>query len=283
MNNADQPDRGIVYPVLSRRSAGLSLGINLFPRGKLCNFDCPYCEIPPLPIGRLSPGEDFTLAALEEGLRSFLEKEHPAAWGGFPLKDICFSGNGEPTLSPHFPDALELCSKIRRDYPAIAGESGLLLITNSTGFIDAASRKGLADLSERHDLTVWAKLDSGGQELASAMHRSSYSLDAILGGIKEFTLVRPAILQTMVCSLKGKEPGGEDAKALGKAIKDLLDSGCRIQGLQVYTIARPPLEPWAAGISDSGLKAYVHALSPYLEGRIPVQAFGSTGLGPLDL
>ncbi len=46
-----RPDREagrLVYPVVSRRSGGLSLGVNLFPEAKLCSFDCPYCEVFPV-------------------------------------------------------------------------------------------------------------------------------------------------------------------------------------------------------------------------------------------
>jgi len=96
-------ESAIIYPVISRRAGGLSLGINLFPERKVCNYDCPYCEVPPFsnPGAVLKPGD------VMKTLWRFFEEEWPALASSFELKDISISGNGEPTLSPFLEEALK--------------------------------------------------------------------------------------------------------------------------------------------------------------------------------
>ena len=91
----------LIYPVYSRRSQGLSLGINLFPDQKHCSFDCPYCEVFPF-----KTNVPFSLDRMEQELRETLTRLTGA-------RDISFSGSGEPTLSPFFPPALEAAFRLR--------------------------------------------------------------------------------------------------------------------------------------------------------------------------
>ncbi|MDR2542323.1 MAG: hypothetical protein LBC80_02595, partial [Treponema sp.] len=93
VNNHRQREKGvIVYPVYSRRAAGLSIGINLFPDKKNCLFNCPYCEVFPFNNDAV-----FSLEQMADDLRSVISAVRQQ---NIPIKDICFSGNGEPTLSP---------------------------------------------------------------------------------------------------------------------------------------------------------------------------------------
>ena len=123
----DREAGAIVYPVVARRSFGLSVGVNLFPDRKRCNFDCPYCEVFPFKTELR-----FSLDALERGLRMVLTD---AVQSGLEIKDICFSGNGEPTLSPHLKDAVELAARFRAD---LAPAASLVVITNGSTLSDPA-------------------------------------------------------------------------------------------------------------------------------------------------
>ncbi len=106
-----------VYPVLSRRAGGISIGVNL-NRNKFCNFHCIYCQ-----VDLSEPGEDdlVDLERLEQELdrtvelvtsgRIFEDKQ----FGGTPaplrrLNDIAFSGDGEPTAFRNFAQAVEVCA-----------------------------------------------------------------------------------------------------------------------------------------------------------------------------
>ncbi|MCL2514196.1 MAG: hypothetical protein FWF08_09850, partial [Oscillospiraceae bacterium] len=123
VKNRREREKGVlVYPVYSRRAGGLSVGINLFPDRKQCSFDCPYCEVFPF-----STDAVFSIKQMEEDLRSVLTA---VTERNIPVKDICFSGNGESSLSAFFPQALEKAGRIRTE---ITRDAGLVLITNGTG------------------------------------------------------------------------------------------------------------------------------------------------------
>ncbi|MDR1257267.1 MAG: hypothetical protein LBJ86_05930, partial [Spirochaetaceae bacterium] len=104
-NVRDGTERLIVYPVCSRRAGGLSIGINLYPDKKCCNFDCKYCEVFPF-----SGGVNFSLSVMESGLRKAIAG---ALSANTPVRDISFSGSGEPTLSGAFAEALRAAASVR--------------------------------------------------------------------------------------------------------------------------------------------------------------------------
>jgi hypothetical protein len=157
----------------------------------------------------------------------------------------------------------------------------LVLITNATGFRDPEIRESLSGFARREGLSVWAKLDAGSDALFSAMNRSDFTYKEVLEGLRLFALLYPVTIQTMVCSLKGRVPSSQDAAALATALAELLDAGCRIQALQVYTVARPTLEPWVVGISDEAVREYIGIVDAGLGGRVPIQGYGASGLGPI--
>ena len=118
---AEHHDRDVaglryVYPVVSRRAGGVSIGINLNPNNA-CNWRCIYCQVPNLTRGR-APEIDLTL--LESELNSLLEAitaghllEQHVATEHRVIKDFAFSGNGEPTSCPQFAEALEVVGRVR--------------------------------------------------------------------------------------------------------------------------------------------------------------------------
>ncbi len=113
-------------PIHSRR-LGNSLGINLLPRnGKLCNFDCIYCECGWNADGRGDreiPSRDDVEAALRKKLTECSES-------GIPIDSITFSGDGEPTLNPEFPEIVDTTISLRDSlYPSAV----VSVLTNATG------------------------------------------------------------------------------------------------------------------------------------------------------
>src|SRR3954463_3244141 len=124
-----------VYPVLSRRSGGISIGVNLNP-DKICNFDCIYCQ-----VDRRSQSETrfVETAALVEELRTTLDlvisgqiyespkfREVPANLRR--LNDIAFSGDGEPTTYKNFDEIIEACAKVKREAELKSVECGVLSV-----------------------------------------------------------------------------------------------------------------------------------------------------------
>ncbi len=271
---ADQSS--LVYPVVSRRSGGLSVGINLFPDGKRCSFDCPYCEVRPFAGGVI-----FSAEALEAELEAFLAVDYKAAWAPRPVRDLCVSGNGEPTLSPHLWEALEICAAARRRHPAILapGACPIVIITNSTGFMDGETARRLAEFARREPLDIWAKLDAGSQERFAFMSRSSYSLDDISDALGNFARSTPITIQTMVCGMDG----AADAEALSYAarVNAMLEKGAAIKAIQVYTLARAPLEAGISALSDEAVMRFVRLVSGALSRPLPVYGYGERGTEPL--
>jgi wyosine [tRNA(Phe)-imidazoG37] synthetase (radical SAM superfamily) len=258
----------LVYPVVSRRSGGLSLGVNLFPDAKACDFDCPYCEV--FPVG---PGiEPFSIGRLEEELEDFLAEGYAELWAPEPIRDICLSGNGEPTASPFLGEALELCARARRAHPGILGSASLVLITNSTGFLDA-SVAGLLERSSREEgLVAWAKLDAGSEGLFSLMSGTEGGLERIAAGILSFSRRSSVVIQTMLCEVRGRAPTDEDVGDYCRLLERLLAEGARLDEAHLYTFARPSPGGRCAALPDSRLLA----CAAMVRGRtgLRVRAFG---------
>ncbi len=123
-----------IYPVVSRRAGGVSIGINLNVNNA-CNWRSIYCNVPDLSRGSPPPIE---LELLEHELRTFL---NDVLHGDFmqlhvheadrQLKDIAFSGNGEPTSAKEFPQVLELVEKVLAEFDLL-GKIKVRLITNGS-------------------------------------------------------------------------------------------------------------------------------------------------------
>ncbi len=274
-------DRGadqsaLVYAVVSRRSGGLSLGINLFPNAKVCSFDCPYCEVQPFK-GKAS----FSTAALETELDAFFTKEYPARWEPLPVRDICFSGNGEPTLSPHLLEALDICAAARRRHAGIAGMAPIVLITNATGFLNGEISRRLAEFADREPLKIWSKLDAGSQKHFTAVSRSSFSVDEISKAMAAFARKTPITIQTMLCEIHDQVPNVDEAMSFASRVNAMLAAGARIEAIQVYTLARTPSEPWVAPLSDEVIAKFINIIKGSLHKRIPVAGYGERGTDPL--
>jgi histidinol dehydrogenase len=237
----------IIYPVYSRRSRGLSVGVNLFPDCKVCSFDCPYCEVFPF-----QTDIRFTLDVMKSALRSCLLE---AGEEKTEVRDICFSGNGEPTMSLYFPEALEAARILRGEF---APGAKLVLITNGTGLFDEKIFALLAREAKR-GLNIWLKLDAGTETWFNAMARSSVSFGALTGQINAFAGTgAPFTLQTMICRINGALPSPEEEAAwlcmvtkLAKTSRQAAaDNGGKADaGLcaaQIYGKARPaPEDPLA--------------------------------------
>lgn len=260
----------LVYPVLSRRSGGLSVGINLFPDKKVCSFDCPYCEVFPFPgSGPFEPSD------LASELEDFLDRGYREAWAPTPIRDLCFSGNGEPSLSPHLEEAIEICASARRARPELLDKTRIVIITNATGFLSPAISAVLSHAVDAEGLVVWAKLDGGTPEAFHRMSRSRYSLDEIVSGIASFASSRAIALQTMLCKTGGLEPSREEILAYADLLDRLQSGGARVSEVQLYTKARPSPEIGTEPLDDERLAELACLLLS--RASVPVRAFGCSG------
>ncbi len=118
-HNRDVSGMLYVYPVVSRRAGGVSIGINLNVNNA-CNWRCVYCQVPDLKRGSPPP---IDIPLLEQELRHFLDyalhgdfMTRYVAEGDRQLQDIAFSGNGEPTSAKEFPDVLVMLERVLNDF-----------------------------------------------------------------------------------------------------------------------------------------------------------------------
>jgi len=241
----------LVYPVYSRRSKGLSVGINLYPQKKSCTFDCPYCEVFPFANNVI-----FTLEEMEEDLRSALSS---AQEQGIPVKDICFSGNGEPTLSPSFPGALDLARKIQKE---MSPSARVVIITNGTGLLQPHVFSVLKEAAACPSVSIWLKTDAGTPDWYKKMNRSSIHYNDLVRGIKDFAACSPVTIQTMLCAVNGESPPAEEAGAWESLLCQLAaNKAGGVRKVQIYGKARSsPEDPLAEALPADFLEKRAETL-----------------------
>jgi len=260
----------IVYPVYSRRSQGLSIGINLFTEKKVCPFDCPYCEVFPFNTGNIAGNADYSGFSLEQMEDDLREAISAAQERKIPIMDICFSGNGEPTISPAFPDALQLAEKIRAE---LAPSAQLVVITNGAGLLQPLIFSLLREFAVNYSLLkdnnvnfkqftsvyldnqfdLWLKLDAGTPYWYQKINRSSIQFEKLIEKIKEFVLTSPVTIQTMLCAIDEEYPPSDEVKAWEDLVCELdaiTKGGCGIiKKVQLYGKARAaPEDPLASAL-----------------------------------
>jgi histidinol dehydrogenase len=231
VENHREREKGVlVYPVYSRRSGGLSTGINLFPDRKQCHFDCPYCEVFPF-----SGDLGFSLDRMEKDLRLVLDEANKR---NTAVKNICFSGNGEPSLSPFLDEALKSVYKIRVEK---APSAKIVFITNGAGLLNRQIFNVLLEAVSLFDLDIWLKLDAGTPGWYEKINRSSVPFDELLSKIKEFTSRVSVTIQTMLCAVDGESPSSEEEQEWERLALELAANE-NIRKVQIYGKARPAPE-----------------------------------------
>lgn len=151
----------IIYGPVSSRRLGRSLGVNVLPpRGKVCTFDCLYCQYGrsgTINVGDAAeydfPGVDKILASLEQALKTL----DP------PPRYITFSGNGEATVHPDFKELVEGVGEVR---DRLSPTSKTAILSNSTTVNNPAMRRTLGTLDVRI-----MKLDAGTEEMLTHYNR----------------------------------------------------------------------------------------------------------------
>jgi wyosine [tRNA(Phe)-imidazoG37] synthetase (radical SAM superfamily) len=234
-----------VYPVLSRRAGGVSVGINLNPNNA-CNWQCVYCQVPDLIRGK-APKID--LARLESELRAFLTALCRGDWllhntpeGARMLRDIAFSGNGEPTSAVEFADAVALVARVHAEFeldPLVA----LRLITNGSLLGQARVREGIHRLGQAGG-EVWFKVDAGRAEAIERINGVRLAPKTMARNLKTCAALCPTWVQTCVFRWDGLPPGDSELDAW----LDVLTSAA-IRGVLLYGVARPSQQPAGARIS----------------------------------
>ena len=254
-------DNRFVYPVLSRRSGGISVGVNLNP-DKVCNFDCIYCQ-----VDRSQQSEtrfvetDALLAELDQTLRLVTSGEiyQSEKFRSIPaalrrLNDIAFSGDGEPTTYRNFDQLMRNCAEVKRRHGP--GDVKMVLITNASMFHRPHVERGLAVLDANRG-EIWAKLEAGTEAYYQQIDRTPIPFQQILDNITAAARVRPLVIQSLFMRVRGEPPAPVELKAFCDRLREIVEAGGQLRLVQIYTIARQPAESFVSPLADAEVDAIV--------------------------
>lgn len=239
-----------IYPVVSRRAGGVSVGVNLNPNNA-CNWRCLYCQVPGLQRGA---APEIDLAVLERELTDFLQQ---LLHGDFMLQhvpetarrinDIALSGNGEPTSAKQFVEVIALIGRMMEKFELV-GKIKLVLITNGSLMDKAHVQAGIAMMKPLNG-EVWFKLDSVTRAGLRHINDTEITPQRVLANLEIAAQRCPTWLQTCVFALDGLPPSLEEQSAYLDFIKRAQAQGVPLQGVLLYGLARDSQQPEAPRLS----------------------------------
>jgi wyosine [tRNA(Phe)-imidazoG37] synthetase (radical SAM superfamily) len=175
------------------------------------------------------------LGFIRDGL---LEKEPP--YRNLPkhlleLRQVALSGDGEPTLTPNFLEAIETVIHVRATSKPPPFK--LVLITNGSGLDRPQVQTALKRFVASDE--VWIKLDGGSETYLERINRSSIPLDRILCNTLKLAQQRPVVIQSLFPEFKGERPNEAEIYQYANRLKELKAQGAQIQLVQIYSAMRP--------------------------------------------
>lgn len=236
-----------VYAVVSRRSRGLSIGINLNP-DNTCNWRCVYCQVPGLVFGN-APATD--LAELGRELATLLDAARDPRWlaehapeDSREIRDVAIAGNGEPTSSRELEAVIEV---VERSLAArgLLGRVPIVLITNgSLVHLEHVQRalKRLAALGGQ----VWFKLDVATDAAAERLNANRAGVARSAKNLVACASLCPTWVQTLVCDFDGPTLAGGELERYCELLCDVGAQGIELRGVLLYGLARPSHQPEAS-------------------------------------
>ncbi|PKO83938.1 MAG: radical SAM protein [Betaproteobacteria bacterium HGW-Betaproteobacteria-11] len=269
-HSRDSASLRYVYPVLSRRAGGVSVGINLNPNNA-CNWRCIYCQVPNLQRGGPPP---IDLVQLREELVGLLRRlDTGMAFGDEPaaapreLVDVAFSGNGEPTSAAEFPAAVAVVQEVLAGC-GLAGKIMLRLITNGSLLDRRTVQEGIHRLGQTPG-EVWFKVDAATAAGLARINNTRTKPEVLARRLELCAELAPTWVQTCLFRLDGELPADSEIAAYLALLEPLAG---RLEGVYLYGLARPSmqkeaprlgrldatdLEKIAAGIRQLGLTVHV--------------------------
>lgn len=224
-----------IYPVVSRRAGGLSLGINL-NTNNACNWQCIYCEVPNLKRGKPEPiNLDQLKSELRDWLNEILNKDFlkKNTILGTEFKDIALSGNGEPTACKEFDLVLKI---IREQLTSFNCKNDLKirLITNGSHLHESNINKSWKELSLSKE--IWFKIDSVNAQKVKIFNQVNLNLKQLKKNLESALAISPTIIQTCITRINNKLPEDQEIKSYIDFLKPYQNT---ILGIHLYSLARP--------------------------------------------
>ena len=239
-----------VYPVISRRAGGVSVGINLNVNNA-CNWACVYCQVenltrggpPPIDPGLLERELDGFLDDALHG--DFMSREVPAE--ARRLMDVAFSGNGEPTSAAEFSEAVLVVRRVLERH-GLAGKLPVRLITNGSLLHRPRVRDGIRTLGELGG-EVWFKVDRATAAEVETINGVPMDAEKIRRNLTRCAALATTWIQTCWFALDGAVP---DAAARAAYCALLEPVATSLAGVHLYGLARPSLQPAAPRLQRLG-------------------------------
>ena len=239
-HSRDSAGMRYVYPVISRRAGGVSVGINLNPNNA-CNWRCIYCQVPDLKRGGPPPVD---LALLEGELNEFLRRVQSGDFmatrvpeGSRRLVDVAFSGNGEPTSAAEFADAVAIAGRVLTAHD-LAGKVVIRLITNGSLLDRKAVQTGIARIG-RAAGEVWFKVDTGTSAGLARINGTRARPEGVARRLACCAALAPTWVQTCLFTLDGELPAEQEMEAYLALLAPLAPA---LAGVHLYSLARPSLQ-----------------------------------------
>jgi wyosine [tRNA(Phe)-imidazoG37] synthetase (radical SAM superfamily) len=274
-HNRDVTGLTYIYPVVSRRAGGVSIGINL-NINNACNWRCVYCQVPNLSRGTPLP---INLELLEKELRDFLQyivhgdfMLRYVAEGDRKIQDIAFAGNGEPTSAKEFPEVLKIVEKLLNEFdllnPTLAHPIKVRLITNGSLMDKPHVLESMRHLAKING-EVWFKADAGTSEGVAKINDVNINIPSVIKRIKACAEACPTFVQTCMVAIDGMPPTVLEVDAYIALLSEVKEV---IQGVHLYGLARPSMQAeaprltrllpeWLEGVATKiraiGLDAFV--------------------------
>lgn len=250
-----------VYPVVSRRAGGVSVGINL-NTNNACNWRCIYCQVPGLKLGTAPPVD---LALLEQELRGFLHQllhgdfmQTRVPEGARHINDIAISGNGEPTSAAEFAQVIELVAKLKRELE-LPEQIKLVLITNGSQLHRDNVQQGLRLMAQLNG-EVWFKLDRASEPGMARINDTRTTMDKVRANLAAAVSCCPDTwLQTCWFALDGNAPDKQDEDDYLNFLATMSQQGNAPRGVLLYGIARTSMQveaPRLGALSRAQMEAF---------------------------
>ena len=235
----------VVFGPIHSRRLGSSLGINLLPeKGKICTFDCIYCE-----CGWNKDGRNDTQLPSAEKVRNALEiKLQQCKAEDVAIDSITFSGDGEPTINPEFPQIIDDTIRLRNQYYP---QSKITVLSNAT----MVHKPEVFNALRKVDNPTM-KIDAPTNELIEKINHPApgYDIHRVVEALKQFE--GNFILQTMFLKSKDFDSSSPEVLDGWMGIVRLL----KPREVMVYTIDRPTPEVGLQKFTVDEMRALVQPL-----------------------
>ena len=279
-HNHDRDQAGLtyVYPVISRRSRGVSIGVNL-NTNNACNWRCVYCQVEGLVRGA---APELNPELLRRELEGFLDMVLEGDWmaenappEARRLNDVAFSGNGEATTCPQFLEAVEIVADIM-DARSMS-DVKLVLITNGSMLHKEKVQHALSRMAQSGG-EVWFKIDGGTESDRLEINSLAIPDARVRENLQQCAALIPTRIQTCMFAKDGAEPSANQVQTYLDLLQSQVEAGVPIQDVMLYGLARPSAQPEAkvlSALSDDWLKAMAARIQAI---GLPVTTYGAEGM-----